>query len=119
MLTRAVVIDPRFSTAYGLIAQCHVQRLNRGWGSVEDVTKQGLEAAKLAVETGRDDPRALVLGANGIARFGDNIEEALAHIERALEHFHRLRQAGDPSQQWSGRALEAIRHSTTIPMFVK
>jgi TolB-like protein len=136
MLTRAVVIDPRFSTAYGLIAQCHVQRLNRGWGSVEDVTKQGLEAAKLAVETGRDDPRALVLGANGIARFGDNIEEALAHIERALalspdsvhvrrtsgwtcmiagkhersiEHFKRAMQL-DPMDPWAFEAYWGIAY---------
>ena len=59
LLARAVAIDPRFSSAYGLMANCHVHRLNRGWGSVADAKKRGLEAAKLAVETGRDDPRAL------------------------------------------------------------
>ena len=91
MLARAVAIDPRFSSAYGLMANCHVHRLNRGWGSVADVTKRGLEAAKLAAETGRDDPRALGLAANGIARFGGNIEEALVHIERALALSPRLR----------------------------
>ena len=84
LLARAVAIDPRFSSAYGLMANCHVHRLNRGWGSVADAKKRGLEAAKLAAETGRDDPRALGWAANGIARFGGNIEEALAHIERAL-----------------------------------
>ena len=84
MLTRAVAIDPGFSTAHGLISSCHEELLNRGWGSITEVTKRGLEAAKLAVETGRDDPRALAFGAKGIARFGGNIQEALTHIERAL-----------------------------------
>jgi tetratricopeptide (TPR) repeat protein len=84
MLARAVDIDPRYSTAYGFIAICHTTLLIRGWGSVADVMKQGLEAAKLAVETGRDDPRALAWAANSIARCGGNKEEALAHIERAL-----------------------------------
>jgi adenylate cyclase len=84
LLARAVAIDPHFSTAYGLIANCHVHRLTRGWGSVADAKERGLEAAKLAAETGRDDPRSLGWAANGIARFGGDIEEALVHIERAL-----------------------------------
>jgi adenylate cyclase len=84
MLTRAVAIDPRFSTAHGQISAYNEELLNRGWGSFEEITKRGLEAAKLAVETGRDDPRALASGAQGIARFGGNIEEALVHSERAL-----------------------------------
>jgi tetratricopeptide (TPR) repeat protein len=66
------------------MANCHVHRLNRGWGSVADAREKGLEAAKRAAETGRDDPRALGWAANGIARFGGNLEEALVHIERAL-----------------------------------
>ena len=84
MLTRAVAIDPRFSTAYGLIANYHMHLMLRGWGSVADDKKLGLEAARLAVETGGDDPRSLALAANGIAHCGGKIEEALAHIERAL-----------------------------------
>jgi adenylate cyclase len=84
MLARAVAIDPHFSSAYGLVVGYHVQRLNRGWGSVADIRAQGLHAAKLAAETGRDDPRALGWAANGIARFGGHIGEAITHIERAL-----------------------------------
>jgi len=84
LLARAVAIDPHFSSAYGLMANCHVHRLNRGWGSAADARKRGLEEAKRAAESGRDDPRALGWAANGIARFGGNMEEALVHIERAL-----------------------------------
>jgi TolB-like protein len=113
MLARAVAIDPRYSTAYGLISQCHVQQLHGGWGSVADVKMRGLEAARLAAETGRDDPRALGWAANGIARFGGKIEEALAHIERALilnpDSTHVRRLSG-----WTcivaGRHERAIEH---------
>ena len=114
MLTRAVAIDPRFSTAYGQISSCHEIRLDRGWGSVADVTKRGLEAAKLAVETGRDDPRALAFGAKGIARFGGKIEEALAHIDRALalapDSVHVRRQSG-----WT--CIVAGEHERSIEHF--
>ena len=40
LLARAVAIDPRFSTAYGLMANCQVHRLNRGWGSVADAIRE-------------------------------------------------------------------------------
>jgi TolB-like protein/Tfp pilus assembly protein PilF len=112
MLTRAVAIDLHFSTAYGLIAQCHVQRLNRGWGSVSDAKKRGLEAAKLAVETGRDDPRAVVWAAFGIARFGGNIDEALVHIERALAL------SPDSTRRMSGwTCMIAGKHERSIEHF--
>ena len=84
MLTRAVGIDPRFSMAYGLIANYHMHLMLRGWGSVADNKKLGLEAARLAVETGGDDPRSLALAANSIAHCGGKIEEALAIVARAL-----------------------------------
>jgi TolB-like protein len=84
LLSRAVAIDSRFSSAYGLMANCYVHRLNRGWGSAAHARERGLDAATRAASTGRDDPRALGWAANGIARFGGNLEEALAHIERAL-----------------------------------
>jgi TolB-like protein len=134
LLARAVAIDPHFSSAYGLMANCHVHRLNRGWGSVADARKRGLEAAKRAAETGRDDPRALGWAANGIARFGGNLEEALVHIERALalspdsvhvrrmggytcfvagkhehsiEHFRRAMQL-DPMEPWAFHSYYGI-----------
>jgi TolB-like protein len=134
LLARAVAIDPRFSTAYGLMANCQVHRLNRGWGSAADAMKRGLEAAKLAAETGRDDPRALGWAANGIARFGGNLREALVHIERALalspdsvhvrrmsgytyfvagehehsiEHFRRAMQL-DPMEPWAFHSYYGI-----------
>jgi adenylate cyclase len=68
LLARAVTVDPRFSTAYGLIANCHLHRMSRGLAVFTEIKEQALEAAHLAVETGRDDPRALGWAANSIAR---------------------------------------------------
>ena len=55
-----------------------------GWGSIAEAKARGYEAAKLAVELGKDDPIALSLGGFGIAFLGGRLEEGLAHIERAL-----------------------------------
>ena len=55
-----------------------------GWGSIDDAKARGYEAAKLAVQAGKDDPIALALGGHGIAYLGGRLEEGLAHIERAL-----------------------------------
>lgn len=113
MLARAVAIDPRYSTAHGFIAICYTNLLIRGWGSVENVRKRALEAAKLAVETGRDDPRALAWAANSIARCGGNKDEALVHIERALalnaDSTHVRRMSGFTCS-FAGKHERSIEH---------
>jgi hypothetical protein len=83
LLERAIASDPRFSAAYGFVAAAHWNRLLFGWGSIADAKARGYEAAKLAVELGKDDPIALSLG-GGIAYLEGRPEEGLAHIERSL-----------------------------------
>ncbi len=84
LLDRAIAADPQFSSAYAYVARAHWGRINSGWGSFEDAKTRGYEAAKRAVETGKDDPVALALGGFGIALHGLRFEEGVAHIERAL-----------------------------------
>jgi TolB-like protein/class 3 adenylate cyclase len=84
LLNRAIAADPRFSAAYGFVASAHWNRVLYGWGSIADAKARGYEAAKLAVELGKDDPIALALGGLGIAYLGGRLEEGLAHIERSL-----------------------------------
>ena len=83
LLDRASTADPNLSSAYGLKAICHVSRKAQGWGSVEMAEKSGLEAARLAVETGRDDPNALARAGLALAYLGGDHREGLAHVERA------------------------------------
>jgi TolB-like protein/class 3 adenylate cyclase len=84
LLNRAIAADPQFSAAYGFVASAHWNRVLYGWGSIADAKARGYEAAKLAVELGKDDPIALSLGGLGIAYLGGRLEEGLAHIERSL-----------------------------------
>jgi TolB-like protein/class 3 adenylate cyclase len=84
LLQRAIAADPRFASAYGTLASAYWTRLNYEWGSIDEALRQGFEAAKRAVELGKDNPVALCLGGFGIAFLGSRPEEGLAHIERAL-----------------------------------
>jgi adenylate cyclase len=84
LLAHAVEADPGFSAAYGLIANCHWYRLVQSWGSPIEAQARGLEAARRAVEFGKEDPVALARGGLGIAFLGGRPKEGLAHIERAL-----------------------------------
>jgi TolB-like protein/class 3 adenylate cyclase len=118
LLQRAIAADPRFASAYGSLANAYWARLIYGWGSIDEVLRQGFErqgfeAAKLAVELGKDNPVALSSGGFGIAYLGGRPEEGLAHIERALainpNSFSTLRFAGFVC--WMiGKHEESIRY---------
>jgi adenylate cyclase len=84
LLDRAIAADPQFSSAYGYVACAHWIRVSDEWSSIAEAKARGYEAARLAVELGKDDPIALTLGGYGIAYLGGRLEEGLAHIERAL-----------------------------------
>jgi adenylate cyclase len=84
LLGRAIATDQHFSAAYGFLAHAYLMLVVYGWGSVDEAKMRGFDAAKKAVELGRDDPIALSLGGLSIAYFGGRPEEGLVHIERAL-----------------------------------
>jgi TolB-like protein len=84
LVEQAIAADRQFSSAHGLKAICHVQRKAQGWGAVEAAEAHGLQAARLAVETGRDGPIALARGGLAMAYLGGAHREGLAHVERAL-----------------------------------
>jgi adenylate cyclase len=84
LLHQAIAIDPRFSSAWAWVARIHWGRIASGWSSFREAQALCQEAAKRALEAGRDDPVALALGGFGLAYLGGRPEEGLAHIERAL-----------------------------------
>lgn len=53
LVEQAIAVDSQFSSAHGLKAVCHVFRKAQGWGAVEMAEAHGLQAASLAVETGK------------------------------------------------------------------
>jgi adenylate cyclase len=84
LLRRAIAADQQFSAAYGTLANAYWILMMNGWSSAAEAGTRGFEAAKLAVELGKDDPIALHQGGFGIAYLGGRLEDGLAHIERAL-----------------------------------
>ena len=84
LLYRAIELDPSYSSAYGLIANVHWNRIILDLVPLGEDNARGLEAARRALETGRDNPDALARGGLGIAYFGGRPEESLPHLERAL-----------------------------------
>jgi TolB-like protein/DNA-binding SARP family transcriptional activator len=84
LLDRAVAVDPQFSSAYGYMTWCHMNRLARAWGDPAEATARGLAAANLALQTGRDDSFALSAGGMALGLLDGRAKEGLAHVERAL-----------------------------------
>jgi tetratricopeptide (TPR) repeat protein len=85
LLERAVAIDPTFSSAHGLIASGYTHQFFLSVSNAAGEYKaRGLQAARRAVETGRDNAEALARGGYAIARLGERPEEGLQHLNRAL-----------------------------------
>ncbi|MBV8189351.1 MAG: helix-turn-helix domain-containing protein [Alphaproteobacteria bacterium] len=84
LLDRAIALDPRYSNAYGLASVLELQRNRRHWGDHEETRARSLHLAKLAVETGWDDPLVLTQGGFALVGLGSRPADGLACIERAL-----------------------------------
>jgi TolB-like protein/class 3 adenylate cyclase/Tfp pilus assembly protein PilF len=84
LLRKAVELDPNFSSAYGLIATCHVNRAFLTLNPAEDERAPGLEAARRAIETGHENADAIARAGFCIALLGERPQEGLRHLERAL-----------------------------------
>jgi adenylate cyclase len=84
LLERAVVLDPGFSSAHALMSNTYMNFKSQGWGSLEEAEEKGLAAARLALETGPDDPLALARAGAALSYLGERHQEALGYIERAL-----------------------------------
>ncbi len=84
LLDRCIAADRRYSSAYALACLCHINRKMLNWDLAGETEVNGLQAAKLAIETGKDNPAALASAEIAIAHLGGNLEEGLAQIERSL-----------------------------------
>jgi adenylate cyclase len=84
LLDRCIAADRRYSSAYALACLCHMNRKMLNWDLAGETEVNGLQAAKVAIETGTDNPAALASAGIAIAHLGGNLEEGLAQIERSL-----------------------------------
>jgi TolB-like protein len=91
---RAIELDPDYSSAYGLAAQCYITHSLNGW--MTDRVKEIAEAQRLArraVELGYDDELALCHAGLALAYLCHDLEVGAALLERALALNSNLQQA--------------------------
>jgi TolB-like protein/Flp pilus assembly protein TadD len=82
---RAVELDPKYASAYGMSARCYSQRKVSGW--VTDREQEIAEAARLArhaVQFGKDDPVAICTAGIALSYVVGDLENGDALIEQAL-----------------------------------
>jgi TolB-like protein/class 3 adenylate cyclase len=118
---KAIDLDPKFATAYGMAARCYSQRKAMGWviDAAHDIAETA-RLAKRAVELGPDD--ALALSASGIALafVVGNYAEGDALTDLALTHNRNLAWAwlfGGWTKLWVGEfetGIERVRHAMRL-----
>jgi adenylate cyclase len=85
LLYGAIEIDPSYAAAYGLAAYCRVRQRAEGWISPsEPAIVEGIRMARLAAETGKDNPEALWMAGLTLSLLAGDFDEGLALIERSL-----------------------------------
>jgi TolB-like protein len=82
---RAIELDPHFSSAYGMAANCYAQRKGLRWMTdrVND-TSEAERLARRAAEVGRDDAVALARAGFALAYVVHDLDGGVALIDRAL-----------------------------------
>ena len=113
LLDHCIAADRRYSSAYGLACLCHMNRKMLNWDLAGETEVNGLQAAKVAIETGKDNPAALASAGIAIAHLGGKLEEGLAQIERSLSlnpNSALGRWAGGYVHFWLGEHKKSIEY---------
>jgi adenylate cyclase len=99
LLGRAIERDPHYGPALALAARCHYEMDISGWTDKrEDNRRQGIELARQALRVAADDPEVLGYAAFTLGYFGEDIDAAVALVDRALT----LNPSFSTGWYWSG-----------------
>jgi adenylate cyclase len=86
LLKRALILDPGYAPAAAMIGFCRTIQKGRGWGPLSDSEiAEGLNLARQALETGKDDPDVLWMAGDAISVLGRDHATAAVVIDRALK----------------------------------
>jgi TolB-like protein/class 3 adenylate cyclase len=117
LLGRALERDPRYGPALGLAARCHNRLHVSGWtDDPERNRREGVDLARRALRVARDDPGVLSMAAYVFGYFGEDIDTAIALIDRSLElnpSFARGWGSSGWLRLWAGQPDRAIAHFET------
>jgi tetratricopeptide (TPR) repeat protein len=85
LLRQAIKRDPRYGPALVLAAICHHQLDLNGWTDDRETNRRmGVDLARQALLVGGDDSSVLARAAFVLARFGEDIDAAIALVDRSL-----------------------------------
>jgi adenylate cyclase len=85
LLDRAIELDPRYAPALALAANCRfVIDLHNWTNDLATNRRNGLRLAREALQSGPDDPVALILAGFVLGYFGEDVDAALRLVERGL-----------------------------------
>jgi adenylate cyclase len=83
LLQQAIERDPQYGPAFALAAECHHFLVANSWAG-ETSRLKGLEFARYAIQVADDDPNVLGKAAFVLGFFGENIDAAVALMDRSL-----------------------------------
>jgi TolB-like protein len=85
LFCKAIELDPRLASAYGMAAWCYARRRANSWmnGHVQE-SAEGTRLARKAVHLGADDPVALCMGGYALAFLAHEFDDAVAFMDRGL-----------------------------------
>jgi tetratricopeptide (TPR) repeat protein len=99
LLEEATARDPGYGAALALAAYCHQQLRISGWVEDREANRRtAIDLARRGVQVATDDPTALGQAALVLGYFGEDIDAALALIDRALT----LNPSSARAWYWSG-----------------
>ena len=99
LLEEATARDPGYGAALALAAYCHQQLQISGWVEDREANRRtAIDLARRGVQVATDDPTALGQAALVLGYFGEDIDAALAMIDRALA----LNPSSARAWYWSG-----------------
>ena len=117
LLEQAIQRDPQYGPALALEAMCYQNLHINGWSKAEEADcRLSVDLARRALRVAGDDPIVLSTVAHALGYFEENINPAIALIERALE----LNPSSATSwyrsgtlRLWAGQPELAIQHFET------
>jgi len=117
LLEQAIDRDPPYGLALIEAASRYTELHVNGWyASAEAICQRGIELSRRALEVAPDDPNVLHKAARALAYFGEDIDAAIALLDRSLKlnpNSSRAWMWGGWIRLWAGQPDLAITHFET------